>query len=85
MAVIPSLEANPCGRATALRGIRDKLITGGGVLEVEQEAGHGGRRRTRFAAANLEALDRAIAEAETACSLSGGGKPRRFAIGGRLS
>jgi hypothetical protein len=80
---IPSLEDNPCGRATKLREIRDRVIVGGSVIEAEQEAGHGGRRRAKFSPANLDALDREIAMADAACNLSSDGRPRRFAIGGR--
>lgn len=82
---IPTLQADPCGRAAKLREIKDKVITGGSVVEAEQEAGHGGRRRVRFAAADLASLDREISAADAACALKSGGRPGRFAIGGRMS
>jgi len=81
---IPSLETDPCGRAAALRAIKDQIITGGHVLEAEQEAGNGTRRRVKYSAANLDSLDREIMMAAEACALASGKRPRRFAIGGRL-
>ena len=86
MATIPTLEADPCGRLAALRAIRDKVVTGGQVLEVELEQGNGTRRRVKYSAADTDALNRMIIEANDACSLQGGGgRPSRFAIGGRMS
>jgi len=82
---IPTLELDPCGRATKLREIRDNVISGGAVVEAEQEAGHGGRRRVKFSPANLGSLDREIASADAACSAKTGGRAKRFAIGGRMS
>ena len=58
---IPTLEADPCGRAMKLREIRDNIISGGAVVEAEQEAGHGGRRRVKFSPANVGSFDREIA------------------------
>lgn len=85
MATIPTIEADPCARASALRAIKDKVISGGAVVEAEQEAGHGGRRRVKFSPASLEALNVEISAADAACSAKTGGRPRRFAIGGRVS
>ena len=82
---IPTLEGDPCGRAMKLREIRDNLISGGAVVEAEQEAGHGGRRRVKFSPASVGSLDREIAAADAACSALTGGRARRFAIGGRVS
>ena len=82
---IPTLELDPCGRATKLREIRDNIISGGAVVEAEQEAGHGGRRRVKFSPANVGSLDREIAAADAACSALTGGRAKRFAIGGRVS
>lgn len=84
MTTIPTLESDPCARATALRAVRDKLITGATAVESEQEGGNGTRRRVKWTAANLTALDREISVAESACSLNGGGRPKRFAMGGRV-
>lgn len=86
MAAIPSLEADPCGRLSRLLAIRDQLITGGGVAETELEQGNGTRRRVKYSAANLDALNREISAAQAACNAASGNKrPTRFAIGGRLS
>lgn len=87
MAIIPSLELDPCGRLKALREIRDQLMTGGAVAEAEFEQGNGTRRRVKYSAANREDLNRSIIEAGDACAaLNGGGaRPGRFAIGGRVS
>lgn len=80
---IPKLEDDPCGRLAALREIRDKLMLGEGVGEVEFEQGNGVRRRVKYTAANLDMLNREIILAGDACA--GGKRPSRFAIGGRLS
>lgn len=86
MAVIPTLEANPCGRLAVLREIRDKIMTGGQVLEAELEQGNGTRRRMKYSAANMDMLNRSIIEAGDACAgASGSGRPSRFAIGGSMS
>jgi len=84
-APIPTLEIDPCARAMKLREIRDNVISGGAVIEAEQEAGHGGRRRVKFSPANLGSLDREIAAADAACSALTGGRAKRFAIGARMS
>lgn len=86
MATIPSLAVDPCGRAEALRGIFDQLISGGAAVEVEFEQGNGTRRRVKYSGADKQAINRAIADAQAACDALGGVcKPRRFAIGGRMS
>lgn len=81
MADIPSLADDPCGRAAALRAIRDQVMAGAAVVEGEQHSANGASRRMRFSAANVAMLTREIMAAEAACS---GGKPRQFAIGGRF-
>ncbi|MGR3804825.1 hypothetical protein [Marinibacterium profundimaris] len=73
MATIPTM-ADPCGRAAALRALRDEVITGGGVVEIESESGNGLKRRVRYSTADLAGLDREIAAADAAC---GGARPRR--------
>lgn len=78
--VIPTLEVDPCARATALKAARDKIITGGGVAEYDFEAGNGVRRRVRYTAADLARLDGEIAAAENKCLLKSGKRPRRFAV-----
>lgn len=80
---IPTLTADPCGRAEALRAARDAVITGGHAEEVEQGSGNGARRRVRFSTADLARLDREIAEADAACYRLNGRRGRRFVIGGR--
>lgn len=86
MAAIPTIEDDPCGRLKALREIRDQLMTGQSVSEVDFEQGNGTRRRMRFSSANLDLLNREIEAASDACALSQGNhRPRRFAIGGRMS
>lgn len=80
---VTSLESNPCQRATELKALRDQLVTGGTAIEVEFEQGNGNRRRVKYAPADLARLEREIKMADDACSLSGGGRPKRFAIGGR--
>jgi hypothetical protein len=76
---IPTLADNPCGRAAALRELRDQIVTGGKPEEVFFSAGNGTTRRVRYGPANMQALNALIAEAESLCS----GRPRRFVIGGR--
>lgn len=78
--VIPSLEADPCGRAEALKAKRDQIITGAGVAEFDSEQGNGVRRRVRYTAADLDRLDRDIAVAENQCLLKSGKRGRRFAV-----
>lgn len=86
MAVIPTIEADPCARLAALREARDQVMTGGAVVEAEFEQGNGTRRRVKYSAANLDLLSREIIAASDACAaLSGGRRPGRFAIGGRMS
>ncbi len=76
-----AIEQNdPCARAAQLREIRDKLITGQSLSEFETEAGNGVRRRARYSAADLDRLDREIRSAESACAISKGERPKRFAI-----
>lgn len=83
---IPTLENDPCGRLSALREIRDKIMTGQAVSEAEFEQGNGTRRRVRYTQANIEMLNREIIAAGDACAASqGGGRPSRYAIGGRMS
>ncbi len=84
-APIPSLEDDPCGRAKALRAIRDAIITSGSVTELDKEHGNGVRRRLRWSTADLGRLDREIAAAENRCLLKSGKRGRRFAVtpGGR--
>ncbi len=83
MTTIPTLEADPCGRAEALRALRDKILTGQAVEETEFEAGNGQRRKVRYSKANLSALEREIEHASNACNLTRGVRSRRFVIGGR--
>lgn len=86
MPVIPTLEADPCGRLAKLREIRDQCMTGGQVVEAEFEQGNGTRRRVKYSQANMDMLNRAIIEAGDACAgQTGTGRPSRFAIGGRMS
>lgn len=80
MTEIPSLEADPCGRLTALRSVRDKVITGNGVAEFESESGNGVRRRVKYSSADMARLDAQIAEADTSCRRKSGKPGRRFAV-----
>ena len=80
MTDIPTLEADPCGRATALRALRDQIITGGGVAEYETETGNGVRRRVKYTSADLSRLDAEIAQADNQCRLKSGKRGRRFAV-----
>ena len=76
-----AIEQNdPCTRAQQLKAIRDDIMLGKNVSETEFEAGNGTRRRVKFTAANLDFLNRQIAEADNACAISQGKRPRRFAI-----
>lgn len=77
---MPIEQNDPCTRATELRAIRDKLITGQGVQETDLESGNGTRQRVRFGMADLTRLDREIAAADRACDIKQGKRPRRFAI-----
>jgi hypothetical protein len=79
MTTIPTLSDDPCGRATALRAARDRIVTGGQAEEVQFTAGNGTARRVRYGAANLREINALIAEAEALCA----GRPRRMVIGGR--
>ena len=76
---LPSLETDPCGRAAALKAKKDAIITGSGVLEIDKEHGNGVRRRVRFGAANMAALDAEIRTADNACRAKQGKRPMRFA------
>jgi len=70
-----SVSDDPCGRAEALRALRDKIVTGGAALEVEFAAEHTGtRRRVRCGEADLDRLDREINAAEAACGNLKGAK-----------
>ena len=80
---IPTLENDPCGRATALRAARDTIITGTGVAEYDAEHGNGVRRRVRYTAADLSRLDGEIRAAERACALKNGKRPARHAVRSR--
>jgi hypothetical protein len=71
---------NPCDRAERLRKVREAIVTGKGVSETEMEAGNGTRRRVKFGAANLAALNQMIAEAQAECDKLNGRCSRRFAI-----
>lgn len=77
---IPSLAADPCGRAAALRAVYDQIVSGGKVVEAEFEAGNGVRQRVKYSDANVRALQQEIAAADRACNTTG-----RYAIGGRMS
>lgn len=83
MTTIPSVTTDPCGRADALRAVRDELIVGEGVQEVEFMGGNGTRRRVRYGTASLDRLDREIEQAQAACDRSKGKRGGRFVIGGR--
>lgn len=73
---IPSLTDDPCGRAQALRGLRDRIITGTSAIEVEFRAGPNGvHRRVRLASADLAHIDLEIKTADAACG--GAETPRR--------
>lgn len=79
---LPLLEEDPCGRAKALRRIRDRLITGQQEFEIEYRANEGVGRRLRYSQADMSRLDAEIAEAMAACAAETGEAPRarRFAI-----
>lgn len=84
--LIPTLRDAPCERADALRAIADQVLIGGAATEVEFEQGNGTRRRAKYTGADAKALRRAIDEAQAACdALTGICRPRRYAIGGRMS
>lgn len=86
MAAIPAIDIDPCARLAALREIRDRVLTGGAVTEAEFEQGNGVRRRVKYTAANMDALNREIIAASDACAATRGVcRPGRFAIGGRMS
>lgn len=80
MAKIPSLEEDPCARVTALREVRDTLITGDGVAEFETESGNGLNRRVKYTSADLNRLDAQIAEADNRCRIKNGKGGRRYAV-----
>lgn len=75
---IPTLANDPCARAAALRGLRDRIITGGGVTEMELESGNGVRRQVRYGTADLPRLDREISAADAACGGARGARRRTF-------
>ena len=86
MAIIPSLADDPCGRLSKLLEIRDRIATGGMVVEAENEQGNGVRRRVKYSTADSSILESEIRLARDACNaLSGCTRPGRFAIGGRMS
>jgi hypothetical protein len=70
---------DPCATYAALRQIRLKLIAGESISEV-QAGDANAQRRVRYNTASVEALDRAIAEAQSLCSQSDGGRPKRYAM-----
>jgi hypothetical protein len=78
MTTIPTLDADPCGRAAALRGLRDKLMTGRHTEQVTYEG-----KTVRYAQADMKMLNSQIAEAEAACDRLNNRRGRRFVIGGR--
>ena len=80
---IPSLAADPCGRAEALRATRDLLITGGGVAEFDSEQVNGVRRRVKYTNADLPRRDQKIATAEKQCLLKSGKRGQQFAVSPR--
>ena len=77
---MPIEQNDPCVRAAELRAIRDDIVLGKQVTETEFEAGNGTRRRVKFNSANLQTLNKMIAEAENACAIQQGQAPKRFAI-----
>lgn len=79
---IPTIEADPCGRATALRAKRDEIILGQSAAEIDHNQGNGVRRRTVFGKSDLDAIDREIAAADSACARSKGQSPRGRVIAG---
>lgn len=73
---------HPWERAEQLRAIRDDLITGKAVSEVGF-----GDDRVRYTRADMDRLDREIAEAEAASRQAFGDPPlprRRYAMGVRV-
>ena len=82
---IATIIANPCQRLADLQTLKDAIITGGQVLEVETQAGSGARRRVKYGPGSIAALDVEIVRAQIACdALNKVVSPRRFAVGGRL-
>jgi hypothetical protein len=80
-----SVDINdPCALCRALQAYRIKLMTGGGVEEIEVRSPVTTRRTKFHSGSKVEDLDRLIAEARSACEASIGGVPKRtrYAIRG---
>lgn len=81
---MPIEQDDPCVRARELRAVRDRLITGEGVVESEFSGGNGSSRRVRYTKADMTMLNSEIAAADAACARSRGQRPRRFAVRPRI-
>lgn len=80
---LPDIDTDPCGRAAALRALRDERMLEGTETQVRHRT-FDSEREVRFDKFDAAALDRMIREAEAACSaLTGAPNPRgRFAMRG---
>lgn len=87
MAVILN-DADPCGTAAALKQVLSYLATGSVAQSVTFKGGpNGSERSVTYNKAELGALRDLIRDYEGQCAaLTGGGRPRRFAMraGGRV-
>lgn len=72
---------DPCVRAARLKEIRTAIATGDTVSKAKF-----GDEEVAYFQANIEMLDREIADAEKACALQSGTKPkrRRYAASGYM-
>lgn len=85
MAVILN-DADPCGTAAALRQAYADLIGGGTAQSVTFRGGPNGvEKSVSYTKADPSRLMALVREWEAKCSVSQGGRPRRFAMraGGR--
>lgn len=74
-------EADPCGAAAQLRAVYAKLVAGEAAETVSFKAGaQGVERAVTYHKADAAALLRLVREYESKCSISTGGRPRRFGI-----
>lgn len=64
---LPDITTDPCGRAQALRAVRDERILDGNASQTRHRT-FDSEREMRFEKFDPAALDRLIREADAACS-----------------
>ena len=66
-----------CQRAARYRLAREQIILGEREVEIERVEANGVRDRVKYGAADMDALNGLIADAEAACDIEEGRPPKR--------